>query len=113
MKLREQKKLGILFLVLGAALILVGLLTDVSEKMNWLSSFGSAIAAVGAVRLLRACRLSRDPEKAADYDASLKDERTAYVASKARGMDALLARVTVVFAILFAVITIVIARMTN
>ena len=86
MKLREQKKLGILFLVLGAALILVGLLTDVSEKMNWLSSFGSAIAAVGAVRLLRACRLSRDPEKAADYDASLKDERTAYVANKARGM---------------------------
>lgn len=33
--------------------------------------------------------------------------------SKARGMDALLARVTVIFAILFAVITIVIARMTN
>ena len=33
--------------------------------------------------------------------------------SKARGMDALLARVTVVFAILVAVITIVIARMTN
>lgn len=33
--------------------------------------------------------------------------------SKARGMDALLARVTVVFAILFAVITLVIARMTN
>ena len=33
--------------------------------------------------------------------------------SKARGMDALLARVTVVFAVLFTVITIVIARMTN
>ena len=33
--------------------------------------------------------------------------------SKARGMDALLARVTVVFAVLFAVITLVIARMTN
>ena len=31
-------------------------------------------------------RLSRDPEKAADYDASLKDERTAYVANKARSM---------------------------
>ena len=31
---------------------------------------------------------------------------------KARGMDELLARVTVVFAVLFAVITIVIARMT-
>ena len=33
--------------------------------------------------------------------------------SKARGMDALLARVTIVFAVLFAVITIVIARMTS
>ena len=32
---------------------------------------------------------------------------------KARGMDALLARVTVVLAVLFAVITIVIARMTS
>ena len=31
---------------------------------------------------------------------------------KARGLDALLARVTVVFAILFAVITLVIAKMT-
>ena len=32
---------------------------------------------------------------------------------KARGMDALLARVTIVFAILFGVITIVIARMSS
>ena len=37
----------------------------------------------------------------------------AVFSSKARGMDALLARVTVVFAILFATITIVIARMTS
>ena len=36
----------------------------------------------------------------------------AVFSGKARGMDALLARVTVVFAVLFAVITIVIARMT-
>ena len=32
---------------------------------------------------------------------------------KARGMDALLARVTIVFAILFAIITIIIAKMTS
>lgn len=86
MKLREQKKLGILYLVLGVILFLIGLLTDVSEKTNWLSSFGSAIAVVGAVRLLRVYRLTRDPDKAADYDASLKDERTAYVANKARSL---------------------------
>ena len=86
MKLREQKKLGILYLVLGVVLFLIGLLTDVSEKTNWLSSFGSAIAVVGAMRLLRVCRLIRDPDKAADYDAALKDERTAYVANKARAL---------------------------
>ena len=33
--------------------------------------------------------------------------------SKARGMDALLARVTVVLGVIFAVITVIIARMTN
>ena len=33
--------------------------------------------------------------------------------SSARGMDALLARVTVVFAVLFGVITLVIAKMTS
>lgn len=33
--------------------------------------------------------------------------------SKARGMDALLARVTVVFGVLFAVITVIIAKLTN
>ena len=37
----------------------------------------------------------------------------AVFSGKARGMDALLARVTVVLGVLFAVITIVIARMTS
>lgn len=32
---------------------------------------------------------------------------------KARGMDALLARVTIIFSILFAVITLIIAKMTS
>ena len=32
---------------------------------------------------------------------------------KARGMDALLARVTVIFGIIFAVVTIIIAKMTS
>ena len=53
MKLKEQKKLGILCLVLGAVLFLVGLLTDAGEKTNWLSSFGSAIARSCAPAILR------------------------------------------------------------
>ena len=82
MKLKEQKKFGILWLSIGAALFLAGLLLGETEY----GGFGGGLTAVGLVRLLRVRRLSRDPEKAADYDASLKDERTAYVANKARSM---------------------------
>lgn len=86
MKLKEQKKIGIMYLILGTVLFLGGLLTDRLQGNNWLSSFGSCIFAIGAVRLVRVVRLSRDPDKAADYDASLQDERTAYVANKARSL---------------------------
>ena len=41
---------------------------------------------VSIARLLRVRRLSRDPERAADYDASLTDERTVYISNKARSM---------------------------
>ena len=85
MKLREQKKFGLLWLGIGAALFLAGLAWNTSSA-SYVSGFGGGLTAVGLVRLLRVRRQSRDPEKAADYDASLKDERTAYVANKARSM---------------------------
>ena len=86
MKLKEQKKFGILWLSIGAALFLAGLLLGVTEYGSYISGFGGALMGVGAARLLRVRRLSRDPEKAADYEVSLRDERTAYVANKARSM---------------------------
>ena len=86
MKLKEQKKFGILWLSIGAALFLAGLLLGETEYGSYIGGFGGGLTAVGLVRLLRVRRLSRDPEKAAHYDASLKDERTAYVANKARSM---------------------------
>ena len=86
MKLKEQKKIGILWLSIGAALFLAGLLLGEAEYGGYVGGFGGGLTAVGLVRLLRVFRLSRDPEKAADYDASLKDERTAYVANRARSM---------------------------
>ena len=86
MKLKEQKKIGILWLSIGAALFLAGLLLGETGYSGYIGGFGGGLTAVGLVRLLRVSRLGRDPEKAADYDASLKDERTAYVANKARSM---------------------------
>ena len=86
MKLKEQKKFGILWLSIGAALFLAGLLLGETEYGSYIGGFGGGLMGVGAARLLRVRRLSRDPEKAADYEASLRDERTAYVANKARSM---------------------------
>lgn len=86
MKLKEQKKFGFLWLGIGAALFLAGLLLQETRCESYISGFGGALMGVGAARLLRVRRLSRDPEKAADYEASLRDERTAYVANKARSM---------------------------
>ena len=86
MKLKEQKKFGILWLSIGAALFLAGLLLGETEYGSYISGFGGALLGVGAARLLRVRRLSRDPEKAADYDASLTDERTVYISNKARSM---------------------------
>ena len=78
MKLKEQKKFGILWLSIGAALFLAGLLLGETGYSSYISGFGGALMGVR--------RLSRDPEKAADYDASLTDERTVYISNKARSM---------------------------
>lgn len=84
MNLKEQKKYGLLWLGIGAALLLAGLLLQTARCGSYLSGFGGGLMGVGAARLLRVRRLVRDPERAADYEASLRDERTAYVANKAR-----------------------------
>ena len=88
MKLKEQKKFGILWLSIGAALFLAGLALQARDtaSSSYVSGFGGGLAGVGIARLLRVRRLSRDPERAADYDASLTDERTVYISNKARSM---------------------------
>ncbi len=86
MKLKEQKKFGILWLSVGAALFLAGLLLGETEYGSYISGFGGGLVGVSIARLLRVRRLSRDPERAADYDASLTDERTVYISNKARSM---------------------------
>ena len=75
-----------MWLSIGAALFLAGLLLGETGYSSYISGFGGALMGVGAARLLRVRRLSRDPEKAADYDASLTDERTVYISNKARSM---------------------------
>ena len=86
MNLREQKKCGVLLIAIGLVMFAVGFLLGDEHMGDFYNGLGCGIFACGAVRLLRVYRLSRDPEKAADYVASLTDERTAYIANKARSM---------------------------
>ena len=86
MNLQEQKKCGILVIVIGLVMFAIGFLLGDAHMGDFYSGLGCGLFVCGAVRLLRVHRLSRDPEKAADYDAMLKDERTMYVANKARSM---------------------------
>ena len=88
MTLKNQKKFAILWVVVGIALWAAAL---VPEWDNWyysslLGGFSGALFATGIIRLVRVRRLQRDPERAADYEAALKDERTTYVSNKARSM---------------------------
>lgn len=82
MKLTAQRNFGIFWLIAGAALLAAGCLSGADGSL--LSGFGGGFIACGAVRLLRVHRLGSDPERAADYEASLTDERTAYVSTRAR-----------------------------
>ena len=86
MNLREQKKCGVLLIAIGLVTFAIGFLLGDAHMGDFYNGLGYGIFICGAVRLLRVYRLSRDPEKAADYEALLKDERTMYVASKARSM---------------------------
>ena len=85
MNLQEQKKCGILVTVIGVVMFVIGFLLGDAHMGDFYSGLGCGLFVCGVVRLLRVYRLSLDPEKAADYDAMLKDERTIYVANKARG----------------------------
>ena len=79
MNLQEQKKCGILVTVIGLVMFAVGFLLGDAHMGDFYSGLGCGL-------FVCVHRLSRDPEKAADYDAMLKDERTMYVANKACSM---------------------------
>ena len=88
MTLKNQKKFAVLWLIVGVALWAAALVPE--WENTYYSGLASGMAGcffvIGVVRLVRVRRWEKDPEKAADYEAALKDERTAYVSNKARSM---------------------------
>ena len=87
MKLKSQKNFGIFNIIFGAALeVLFLILQNFDYKGGVLCGLGSSFIVIGLLYLLRYRRLSKNAEKAADYDASVTDERTAFIVSKARSV---------------------------
>ncbi len=78
--------------------------------MIYLLTFLMVLDAIVAIGLVAAI-LGQEPKSAGM--GGMDGGGDTVFSGKARGMDALLARVTVVFAILFAIITLIIAKMTS
>ena len=82
--IKKQKTTGLLVLIAGAIIILIAILLDAKTfQSGRLSVLGTALFAFGLARLIKMLRLEKKPEKAADYEASFTDERTASIAGKA------------------------------
>lgn len=87
MNLKFQRKYGLILIIVGVILWAALLLfTEKSENSVLIGSYGMALALIGLFRVIKSSRLLRDKEKAEDYEAMRTDERTVFIANKARSM---------------------------
>ena len=88
MTLKNQKKFAIMWVIVGVALWIAALVPEWENDFycGMTSGMAGCFLTIGVIRLVRVRRWQKNPEKAADYEAALKDERTAYVSNKARSM---------------------------
>ena len=88
MSLKNQKKFAIMWVIVGVALWAAALVPEWENDFysGMTSGMAGCFLVIGVIRLVRVRRWQKDPERAADYEAALHDERTAYVSNKARSM---------------------------
>lgn len=88
MSLKNQKKFAIMWVIVGVALWAAALVPEWENDFysGMTSGMAGCFLVIGVIRLVRVRRWQKDPERAADYEAALKDERTAYVTNKARSV---------------------------
>lgn len=88
MSLKNQKKFAIMWVIVGVALWAAALVPEWENDFysGMTSGMAGCFLVIGVIRLVRVRRWQKDPERAADYEAALKDERTVYVSNKARSM---------------------------
>ena len=81
-KLKIRLWVAITYILLGVAMIVVGLV--VGSKNDILSSFGFAIALIGCVRLRNYFLITKDEERIKAQEIAEKDERNIAIADKAK-----------------------------
>ena len=88
MTLKNQKKFAVMWVIVGVALWIAALVPEWENSYysGLTSGMASCFLVIGAIRFTRVHRLEKDPEKATDYEAALRDERTVYVSNKARSV---------------------------
>ena len=88
MTLKNQKKWAVLWVIVGVVLWVAALVPkwENTYYSGMTSGMAGCFLVIGVIRLVRVRRWNKDPEKAADYEAALRDERTAYVSNKARSV---------------------------
>lgn len=84
--IQKQKKLALFYLIVGLVISLVFGTGGDDYNTGLLCGLGTSFAAVGIIRLLKYYRLSKNPDKLADYEAIYTDERVLYIANKARAL---------------------------
>ncbi|MBQ7703128.1 MAG: hypothetical protein IJT40_02005 [Firmicutes bacterium] len=76
---------GIIYVVLGAALFAASQITDLGSSTiaDIIPGMGGALAAIGAVRIYRAVRLAKDTEYRENFEIETHDERNQWLRMKA------------------------------
>lgn len=103
--IKKQIRTGVVILITGVIIVIVTFVTDVKVFNNGFMSWtGAALIAWGSAYVIRNMRIGRDPERAAEYEAALRDERNVYIAGRAGKMALLISAYTEILAGVIAIL---------
>lgn len=99
--IKKQIRTGVVILITGVIIVITNFVIDV-ELFN--AGTGAALIAWGSAYAIRNMRIGRDPERAAEYEAALRDERNVYIAGRAGKMALLISAYTEILAGVIAIL---------
>lgn len=99
--IKKQIRTGVVILITGVIIVITNFVIDV-ELFN--AGTGAALIAWGSAYVIRNMRIGRDPERAAEYEAALRDERNVYIAGRAGKMALLISAYTEILAGVIAIL---------